>query len=103
MMGQDVIQPWDGEPSKAVRLATGKLAEEANELAGICARIAIQGLAGIDPKSGKSNADALAEEMSDVLAGMNFVNEHTSITANHDRMEKKLSGYRLWFAMIGIK
>lgn len=102
MMGQGDIQPWTGERSLAVRLATGKLAEEANELAGICARISIQGLAGIDPKSGKTNADALAEEMSDVLASMNFVNEHTSITVNDERMTTKLTGYRRWFAMIGL-
>lgn len=102
MQGEGDIQPWQGERSLAVRLATGKLAEEANELAGICARIAIQGLNGIDPKSNKTNADALAEEMSDVLASMNFVNEHTSITVNDERMHKKLSGYRRWFKMIGL-
>lgn len=40
--------------------------------------------------------------MSDVLAAMNFVSEHTSLTANHERMEKKWNGYRRWFKMIGL-
>lgn len=102
MMGQGDIQPWEGEPSKAVRLSTGKLAEEANELAGICARIAIQGLAGIDPSSGKPNRQALAEEMADVMAALLFVHVHTGCGAAEDRIERKLNGYRRWFKMIGL-
>lgn len=102
MMGQGDIQPWEGEPSKAVRLSTGKLAEEANELAGICARIAIQGLDGLDPATGKPNRQALAEEMADVEAAMNFVFKHTGCAPEMDRVQRKSNGYWRWFKMIGL-
>lgn len=102
MMGEGDIQPWQGEERKNIRLAIGKLCEEASELAGICARIAIQGLDGIDPKSGKCNRDALEDEMSDVLAGMNFVHAQTECMVKEPRMNKKLTGYRRWFKMIGL-
>lgn len=102
MMGEGDIQPWQGEERKNIRLAIGKLCEEASELAGICARIGIQGLDGIDPKSGKSNRQALEDEMSDVVAGMNFVHENTSCLMDDERMNKKRNGYRRWFKMIGL-
>lgn len=102
MMGQGDIQPWQGEDRKNIRLAIGKLCEEASELAGICARIGIQGLDGIDPKSGKCNREALEEEMSDVMAAMNFVGRNSDVVVNNGRMFDKWNGYKRWFTMIGL-
>jgi hypothetical protein len=59
MTEQGGIQPWPGESDWRINLALGKLAEECNELAGICVRIMQQGINESEPTSGVPNVVAL--------------------------------------------
>jgi hypothetical protein len=58
--------PWLPERDRTSLLLLGKLAEEASELAGRCARSIIQGLDGLDPEDGRPNWKHLMEEIADV-------------------------------------
>lgn len=71
----------------------GECDEECGELSAICARCIIQGLDGVDPKSGKKNRDALREEMADVFA---------QITMNLDTAELGLGDIDIQWVEIGM-
>lgn len=69
------MNPWkpDDDPKQARRI--GKTGEELAELAGVLARISIQGLNAIDPSSGKTNRQRMLEETADVLAQIECNND----------------------------
>lgn len=62
------MNKWIPESEPAILRRVGKTAEEAAELIKVCNRIVIQGLQGVDPSTGKSNLQALEEEVADVMA-----------------------------------
>ena len=62
------MNPWMPERSPVTLRRVGKKGEEASELAKVCFRIVIQGIDGIDPANGKTNRQALQDEIADVLA-----------------------------------
>ncbi len=53
----------------------GKMGEELNELAGRLCRTTVQGVDGIDPKSGLTNREEIVNEISDALATIDFIGE----------------------------
>lgn len=65
------MNKWEPEPNAHIARRVGKTGEEAGELGSVCARIGIQGLAAIDPSSGKTNRLRLLEKMADVQAQIN--------------------------------
>lgn len=60
--------PWQPESRPRVLALIGKLGEEATELAGICARITIQGLDAPHSDDGRPNRVHLEDEIADVAA-----------------------------------
>lgn len=62
------MNKWQLETSPVLVRRVGKTAEEAAELAKVCARIVLQGIDGVDPSNGKTNRQALLEELADVRA-----------------------------------
>lgn len=76
----------------------GKLGEEASELAAVCARITIQGIDGVDPGTGKTNLQALMDEIADVRAMSELAMEKFSLDrpAIAVREVKKMHHKRLW-------
>jgi phosphoribosyl-ATP pyrophosphohydrolase len=65
---RDTISPWVPITDPTQQKALGKLQEELGECTSAAARCTIQGLDGVDPKSGKVNRQWLSEEIADVLA-----------------------------------
>lgn len=62
------MNPWLPEPDPRIRRRTGKTGEELAELQKVIFRIAIQGIDGVDPETGKTNRECLQEELADVIA-----------------------------------
>lgn len=65
------LNKWIPESSPKILRRVGKTSEEAAELLKVCSRITIQGIGGRDPENGKTNTQALTEEIADVLAQCN--------------------------------
>lgn len=100
MMGEGDISAWPGEPDWRVNLSLGKLAEECNELSGICVRIMQQGINESEPVTKVANRDALQKEMSDVYATLKFAAIQTGVRHDEERMNRKISGYFRWFNLL---
>ena len=96
------ITLWLPESDTVTHQAIGKCAEEASELAGICARILIQGLDGVDPKSGVPNRQALAEELADMEAAIGWLFDHLKLDVeqHNARATRKHSGFAEWQQML---
>lgn len=62
------MNKWIPESNPKILRRVGKTSEEAAELLKVCSRITIQGIDGVDPETGKSNTQALCEEIADVIA-----------------------------------
>ena len=62
------MNKWIPEASPKVLRRVGKTGEEAAELQKVLSRIVIQGIDGVDPATGKTNLQALTEEIADVMA-----------------------------------
>lgn len=62
------MNKWVPESNPMILRRVGKTGEECAELSKVCSRITIQGLDGIDPETGKTNRQALANEVADVMA-----------------------------------
>ena len=95
-----IVTGWLPEPDIRNHQAIGKLAEEAIELAGICARILIQGLEHSNPSNDEANRAALRKEMSDVCAAMTFAMGVTKEAPMPARVNEKLESYKRWFELI---
>lgn len=62
------MNKWTPEQNQMILRRVGKTGEEAAELMKVTSRIVIQGIDGIDPATGKTNRQALTEEIADVIA-----------------------------------
>ena len=62
------MNKWIPETNPMILRRVGKTGEEAAELVKVCCRITIQGMSGVDSETGKSNTQALCEEIADVMA-----------------------------------
>lgn len=100
---ESIITAWIPEPDPHIRAAVGKLAEELNEAAKVCARIAIQGLEGVDPQSKRLNSEELYRELADVMAATDVVELFVAVPASvdmADRRQRKREGFLKWHGMI---
>lgn len=97
-MDERVMSPWapDACPKQARRI--GKTMEEIAELMAVIARINIQGMDAIDPASGKTNRQRLAEESADVSAQLhcNALAFKLDDEFVFERMCKKITEMHQW-------
>lgn len=93
------LNNWTPESDKHILAVIGKLGEESAELSNICFRIIIQGLDGADPVTGKSNRQALMEELADVDAMIANTIHRLGLPANviTDRSNRKYDWKQPWF------
>jgi hypothetical protein len=100
---EGIITAWIPESDPFIRITVGKLAEECNELAKVCARIEIQGINGIDPDTGRTNLEELWREVADVMAATDVADMVIPIPATvdvRDRRERKRNGFLRWHGML---
>lgn len=93
--------PWQPITDAKTLKALGKLQEELNEAGAVVARIMIQGVDELIPKSTKSNRRWLEEELADVRAALEIVCEHLKLNryAMMQRTVKKQRYLKAWMAM----
>lgn len=94
------ITLWKPESNVLIHQALGKAAEESSELAKIAVRCMIQGIDASDPGSGKSNRHALADEIADAEAAIQWLREIINDEFDGDRADRKLNGFRRWQKML---
>lgn len=96
------ITLWLPESRTVIHQALGKGAEEAAELGKILARCLIQGLDEKDPKTGVPNLAALADELADMEATIEWLFEllPLDVESHNARAGRKLDGFRRWKAML---
>lgn len=104
------VEPPDGaapEPwipiSDALDLKhLGKLAEELGEAVAVVGRCIVQGMTGIDPKTGETNREQLQKEAADVLANLDLNVDRFSLDrdAMARRVERKKEFQRRWHAQV---
>ena len=88
--------PWH-PMSKSIDLKhIGKLAEELNEAGAACNRCIIQGIDEKEPVTGKLNKEWLEDEIADVLANIQLVTKHFSLTIDQERINLKLKHLSNW-------
>lgn len=95
------MNKWVPESSPRILRRIGKTAEEASELTKVCARIIIQGHAGIDPATYKCNLHMLAEELADVQAQINCCVESLGLDKEFmaTRTQRKQEQMEEWEAL----
>lgn len=92
---------WDTEKSPLILRRVGKTGEEAAELLKVTNRIVLQGLDGVDPSTGKTNRQALTEEIADVMAQCDVCIDSLDLDwdAIRRRVRVKVELMREWEAM----
>lgn len=92
---------WVPEADPKIQRRVGKTGEEAAELLKVISRIQIQGLAGVDPATGKHNRQALTEEIADVLAQCKVTVEELDLDSDFilERAALKVEQMAQWEAM----
>lgn len=90
--------PWHPMTDAVDLKHIGKLAEEASELARICARIMIQGIDESDPSTGESNRLLIMNELADVFANADLCITRFKLSRKYMncRMEVKQTNLRSW-------
>jgi NTP pyrophosphatase (non-canonical NTP hydrolase) len=90
--------PWHPITDKTDLKHLGKLAEECGELIGAICRCIIQGIDEKEPKTGKVNRRWLEDELADVQAGINLLQEHLELddARIRTRMAKKMVYLSRW-------
>lgn len=96
------ITLWLPESRTVIHQALGKGAEEAAELGKILARCLIQGMDALDPKTGIHNLGALADELADMEAVIEWLFEllPLDVDTHNTRAGRKLEGFRRWQEML---
>jgi len=96
------ITLWLPESRTVIHQALGKGAEEAAELGKILSRCLIQGMGASDPKTGVPNLTALADELADMEAVIEWLFELLPLDVNthNTRAGRKLDGFRRWKEML---
>lgn len=90
------LPPWNPTTNASEIRSIGKAQEECAELMKILARCLIQGVDGVDPETGKTNRDALAEEIADVTAALSIVSDDFDLDPLSARVSRKRLLLRLW-------
>ena len=99
-MAEGEITAWMPETDQHRLAVLGKLAEEANELAGACVRAIIQGIDGTDPASGRTNRDEIGREFGDVVACFQQLEDRIGVSVDHARIDRKFDGFNDWHDLI---
>ncbi len=96
------MNPWRVERRAKVLRRVGKTGEEAAELIKILFRIVIQGLEGVDPATGKTNVDAMEEELADAYLQIDLCIEQFGLDPKRvvDRMERKRAQMKEWEELV---
>lgn len=96
------LNPWQPERDAVALAVLGKFSEELGEAVAIVSRCIIQGIGESEPVTGKPNADALENEIGDVLAGCAIVIAHFGLRqATIDRrIDRKTAHLKAWHRMI---
>jgi hypothetical protein len=96
------ISPWVPMAKPIDQKHLGKLQEELAEAGAAAARCMIQGIDAVEPDTGKPNRQWLEEELADVLANSELVEEHwgLDIVAIRARADRKKAGLRVWHGML---
>lgn len=84
--------PWKPITDPVLLKYLGKTGEETNELGGICCRMIIQGVDGVNPETQKPNKKSLEDEIADVLSCCHLLIEKLNLNQQHihDRMVWKM-------------
>ncbi len=91
------ITLWLPENDLIRRQVLNKLTEETGELLQIVGRCLAQGVDKADPRTGKPNIEALADEIADVTAAVAWLDEVITLPPGRDaRTARKLHGFREW-------
>ena len=95
------MSKWIPERDPLILRRVGKTSEEAAELVKVCARITIQGMAGMDPETEVSNREALTKEIADVMAQCYVCISTLALDSNaiQRRVSDKMEQMREWEAM----
>lgn len=101
------LSPWIPEKDP-IRLAIlGKALEECGELVKILARCVIQGSEEIDPSTllQEENRVKMAEEIADVLAGIELAVEHFELPMSQiiQRRDAKMAHLTNWHELISVE
>lgn len=95
------ITLWLPENDLIRRQVLNKLTEEAGELLQIVGRCLAQGVDQSDPKTGKPNIEALADEIADVTAAIIWLRTTLTLSAGFEaRAARKLAGFREWQGLL---
>lgn len=96
------MSPWRVERKAKVLRRVGKTGEEAAELIKILFRIVIQGLEGIDPATGKTNVEAMEEEIADAYLQLDLSVEQFDLDPKRivERMERKRANMVEWEELV---
>jgi len=95
------MNAWKPETNPMTLRRVGKTSEEAAELLKVLGRITIQGYAGVDPESGRSNEHMLTDEIADVYAQLDMMIEAFGLDADkiESRRAVKCDQMREWEAL----
>lgn len=88
--------PWHPMNNSRDIKTVGKFLEELGEGVAAVARSLIQGIDGLDPRSGKPNKESVEDELADIIANLSLVEERFNLTISTDRIKKKLNQLRQW-------
>lgn len=92
-------KPWVPVTDPVLIKHLGKLTEELGELTSSVARCLIQGVDALHPVTGKPNRQWLQEEITDVMVGMQLLDELIKFEDNpalNERFDTKIERLRAW-------
>lgn len=96
------LNPWRPMARPIDLKHLGKLLEELGEAISATSRCLIQGIDECEPITGKSNQAWLEDELADVLANIELVQDHFNLDRGrmYERIERKKAHLRGWHSML---
>ncbi len=94
-----LMNPWHPMTDPVDLKHLLKLVEELGEFISATARCGMQGIDELHPVTGKSNREWLEDELADVYANCQLIEERFGVGANPIRIMKKLEQLRSWHSM----
>jgi hypothetical protein len=89
-------QPWRPITNPVDLKHLGKLSEELNECGAAVSRCIIQGMNECEPVTGKENFKWLEDEIADVIANIELVEERFGLYRQVNRINKKKHHLKAW-------
>lgn len=96
------MNPWLPEKNSKKLRRLGKTGEELAELQKVVNRMIIQGCDGVDPSTGKTNIQSLAEEIADVICQVTLTAELFDLDREFiaSRTMEKVDQMDLWDELV---